>query len=73
MAEQRISSSSAAASGQFRSGCLRHRRWNRWNKDDVLSFWIEDQQPIYLKPGNTWFEVVNLPDATDIQQEITVK
>ena len=47
--------------------------WNRWNKADMLSFWTEDHQPIYLKPGNTWFEVVNLPGATDIQQTITVQ
>ncbi|MCC7452242.1 MAG: DUF3048 domain-containing protein [Anaerolineae bacterium] len=47
--------------------------WNRWNKADMLSFWTEAHQPIYLKPGNTWFQVVNLPDAPDIQQTITVK
>jgi hypothetical protein len=47
--------------------------WNRWNKADMLSFWTEDHQPIYLKPGNTWFQVVNLPDAKDIQQTITVR
>src|SRR5579859_212866 len=48
-------------------------RWNRWDKKDMLSFWTEDQQPIYLKPGNTWFEVVNLPIATTLQQTITVQ
>jgi Protein of unknown function (DUF3048) N-terminal domain/Protein of unknown function (DUF3048) C-terminal domain len=47
--------------------------WNRWNKADMLTFWTEDHQPIYLKPGNTWFEVVNLPAATELQQTITVQ
>ncbi|MEP7287694.1 MAG: DUF3048 domain-containing protein [Chloroflexota bacterium] len=47
--------------------------WNRWDKADMLSFWTEEHQPIYLKPGNTWFEVVNLPDAPDLQQTITVQ
>ncbi len=47
--------------------------WNRWNKADMLTFWTEDHQPIYLKPGNTWFEVVNLPAATELQQTITVE
>ncbi len=47
--------------------------WNRWNKADMLSFWTEDHQPIYLKPGNTWFEVVNLPDATELQQKIVIQ
>ncbi len=47
--------------------------WNRWNKADMLSFWTDDHQPIYLKPGNTWFQVVNLPDAKEPQQTITVQ
>jgi hypothetical protein len=48
-------------------------RWNRWNKEDMVSFWTEDGQPIYLKPGNTWFQAVNLPEATENQQEIVVQ
>ena len=47
--------------------------WNRWIKADLLSFWTEDHQPIYLKPGNTWFQVVNLPDAPEPQQVIHVE
>ncbi len=46
--------------------------WNRQDKDYMLSFWTEDRQPIYFKPGNTWFQVVNLPEATQIQQTIRV-
>src|SRR5450432_190265 len=51
-------------------------KWNRWNKADMLSFWTDDHQPIYLKPGNTWFEVVNLPvpeAPADLRQTITIK
>lgn len=47
--------------------------WNRWDKADMLSFWTEEHQPIYFKPGNTWFQVVNLPAATELQQTITIK
>jgi hypothetical protein len=47
--------------------------WNRWDKADMLSFWTEEHQPIYLKPGNTWFQVVNLPAATELQQTITIQ
>src|SRR5260221_6023694 len=50
-------------------------KWNRWNKADMLSFWTDDHQPIYLKPGNTWFEVVNLPvpeAPADLHQTITI-
>jgi hypothetical protein len=42
----------------------------------MLSFWTDDHQPIYLKPGNTWFEVVNLPvpeAPADLRQTITIK
>lgn len=49
-------------------------RWHRWDKADMLTFWTEDgRQPITLKPGNTWFQVVNLPDATEHQQVITLR
>lgn len=47
--------------------------WNRWDKADAITFWTEpDQQPIYLKPGNTWMQVTNLPAATVHQQTITL-
>jgi hypothetical protein len=33
----------------------------------MLTFWADEQQttPLYLKPGNTWFEIVPL-DFTDL-------
>ena len=53
--------------------CIRGQ-WNRWDKTDMLTFWTEaDHQPIYLKPGNTWFQVVNLPDAPKMQQQIDIR
>lgn len=53
--------------------CIRGQ-WNRWDKADTLTFWTEaDHQPIYLKPGNTWFQVVNLPDAPKMQQTIEIR
>jgi hypothetical protein len=49
-------------------------RWHRRNKADLLTFWTaDDRQPIYLKPGNTWFQVINLPNATEHQQQIALR
>lgn len=44
--------------------------WNRWEENDLLSFWADEaaRQPLYLKPGNTWFQVVPL-DFTGISVE----
>ena len=41
--------------------------WHRWVEEDMLTFWADEQQttPLYLKPGNTWFEIVPL-DFTDL-------
>jgi hypothetical protein len=58
-----------------RDGVCVRGRWNRWNEGDMLTFWTEDNPPqaIPLKPGNTWFQVVNLPEGEDNQQIITIR
>jgi hypothetical protein len=36
--------------------------WMRWEEDDMLTFWADEDgtEPLALKPGNTWFQVVPL-------------
>ncbi|MBI5959648.1 MAG: DUF3048 domain-containing protein [Chloroflexi bacterium] len=36
--------------------------WMRWEENDLISLWANEQgtQRLYLKPGNTWFQVVPL-------------
>jgi len=45
-----------------RDGQMIEGYWMRWKEEDMLSFWVDEEmtQMIYLKPGNTWFEVVPL-------------
>lgn len=49
----------------FRDGRMIQGFWMRREPDAPLTFWADDQavQPLYLKPGNTWFEVVPLDFA----------
>jgi hypothetical protein len=46
--------------GRMIEGC-----WMRWEEDSMLSFWADAAatQMLYLKPGNTWFQVVPLDFA----------
>ena len=46
----------------IRDGVRMSGYWNRWQEDDMLSFWLDEAatQPMFLKPGNTWFQVVPL-------------
>ena len=44
--------------------------WMRWEEDAMLTFWADEgaTQPLALKPGNTWFQVVPL-DFTGVTIE----
>jgi len=46
----------------FRDGVQTAGYWHRWHENDMLTFWADERQtvPLYLRPGNTWFEVVPL-------------
>ena len=39
--------------------------WDRWEEDMMLSFWADEAAThmLFLKPGNTWFQVVPLDFA----------
>jgi hypothetical protein len=42
----------------FRDGLMYRVRWQRFEKDSVVSLAYEDGTPFPFKPGNTWFEVI---------------
>jgi len=46
----------------IRDGVQTSGYWHRWQEDDMLTFWADEERsvPLTLKPGNTWFEVVPL-------------
>jgi hypothetical protein len=46
----------------LRDGVMQRGYWHRWEEDHMLSFWGDEEatEPLYLKPGNTWFQVVPL-------------
>jgi hypothetical protein len=54
----------------IRDGRVIEGYWMRWEENAMLSFWADDQakQMLYLKPGNTWFQVIPL-DFAEIEIE----
>jgi hypothetical protein len=42
----------------FRDGEMYKVRWQRFEKDSMVSLAYEDGSPFPFKPGNTWFEVI---------------
>ncbi len=46
----------------FRDGRQTAGYWMRWEEEAMLTFWADEAgtQPLALKPGNTWFQVVPL-------------
>jgi DUF3048 family protein len=53
----------------FRDGRRYDGRWVRANRDDMLGLQTRDGQTLYFKPGNTWFQVVRLPEQQTPQEE----
>lgn len=49
----------------FRDGQAYDVTWVRFNVNDVIGFVGPDNQVIPFKPGNTWFEILNLNSPTD--------
>ena len=53
----------------FRDGRLVQGVWQRQEADELLTLWADpDATRLYLKPGNTWFQVVPL-DFTGVRIE----
>lgn len=49
-----------------RDGQVFDGRWERWAREDMLTFVDEAGNPLPLKPGNSWFQIVPLGFATII-------
>lgn len=49
----------------FRDGLRYEGRWRRYTRPELMSFWTTDGEILYLKPGNTWIQLVPLPDQMD--------
>ncbi len=53
----------------LRDGQRYDGRWLRPTRESLLSFRTHDGEMLYLKPGNTWFQVVRLPEQQEPQEE----
>lgn len=53
----------------FRDGQHYVGRWVRPTRPDLLGLRTVDGQLLYLKPGNTWFQVVPFPDQMNPAEE----
>jgi hypothetical protein len=53
----------------FRDGQRYDGRWVRPTREDMIGLRTKDGQLLYLKPGNTWFQVVRLPEQQEPLEE----
>jgi hypothetical protein len=53
----------------FRDGQRYDGRWVRPTREDMIGLRTNDGQLLYLKPGNTWFQVMRLPEQQDPAEE----
>lgn len=53
----------------FRDGQRYDGRWVRPTREDMIGLRTDDGDLLYLKPGNTWFQVVRLPEQQDPAEE----
>ena len=53
----------------FRDGQRYEGRWVRPTREDMLGLRTADGEILYLKPGNTWFQLVQLPDQQNPAEE----
>ncbi len=53
----------------FRDGQRYECRWRRLTRDSRLTLVTLEGQPLAFAPGNTWFEVVRLPEQMNINSE----
>ncbi len=44
----------------LRDGQMFNGHWERAERNHMLTFWFNEEDPIPLKPGNTWFQMVTL-------------
>jgi hypothetical protein len=53
----------------LRDGQRYEGRWIRPTRQDMIALRTRDNQFLYLKPGNTWFQVVRLPEQQTPEEE----
>lgn len=53
----------------FRDGQAYNARWLRPTREDMLSLRTLDDEIFYLKPGNTWFQVMRPPSQETADEE----
>ncbi|MGB1286748.1 MAG: DUF3048 domain-containing protein [Aggregatilineales bacterium] len=53
----------------FRDGLRYEGRWYRPLRSDMLMFFTSEGEHLYFKPGQTWFQVVPLPEQMDAENE----
>jgi hypothetical protein len=53
----------------FRDGVMINGYWERIERNHMLTFWVAEGEPIALKPGNTWFQMVPLGTTSEEIQE----
>lgn len=53
----------------FRDGGRYDGRWVRASRETIIELQTLDGQSLYLKPGNTWFQVVRLPQQMTPSEE----
>ncbi len=53
----------------FRDGLRYDGHWVRENQNDMLGLQTDDGQVLYFKPGNTWFQVIQLPEQQNPAEE----
>jgi hypothetical protein len=53
----------------FRDGQRYDGHWVRPTREDMIGLRTADGDLLYLKPGNTWFQAVRLPEQQDPEEE----
>lgn len=53
----------------FRDGLRYEGQWVRPTRLDLMGFRTNDGEILYLKPGNTWFQLVRLPEQMNPERE----
>lgn len=53
----------------FRDGQRYDGRWVRPTREDLIGLRTSEGKMLYLKPGNTWFQVVRLPEQQEPVEE----
>jgi hypothetical protein len=53
----------------FRDGQRYEGRWVRPTREDMIGLQTMDGNTLYFKPGNTWFQVVRLPEQQNPAEE----